>query len=112
MRLRKATRVENNNLNLGVTQKKFFFSWSHFIVVYKRDPIIALSLPYTTLENFINMISSSSISSPVVKTTCVQDQYTPIPHFPACLGGEWKNLVKTPYLKTTMKFRAGASLVS
>ncbi|CAO3628790.1 unnamed protein product [Mucor hiemalis] len=56
------------------------------------------------------MISSSSISSPVVKTTCVQDQYTPIPHFPACLGGEWKNLVKTPYLKTTMKFRAGASL--
>lgn len=59
-----------------------------------------------------NMLSSSSISSPIVKTASNQDQYTPIPHFPACLGGEWKNLVKSPYLKTTMKFRAGASLVS
>jgi hypothetical protein len=61
------------------------------------------------------MMSSSnttSITSAVVKTTLSnQDHYTPIPHFPACLGGEWKNLVKTPYLKTTMKFRAGTSLV-
>jgi hypothetical protein len=58
------------------------------------------------------MISSTAISSPTVKTSiAIQDQYTPIPHFPACLGGEWKNIVKTPYLKTTMKFRAGTSLV-
>jgi hypothetical protein len=59
------------------------------------------------------MISSTSISSPVIKTssTSTTDQYTPIPHFPACLGGEWKNIIKTPYLKTTMKFRAGTSLV-
>ncbi|KAG1123326.1 hypothetical protein G6F42_010659 [Rhizopus arrhizus] len=56
------------------------------------------------------MISSTSISSPVIKTTATSDQYTPIPHFPACLGGEWKNIIKTPYLKTTMKFRAGTSL--
>ncbi|GAN01574.1 hypothetical protein MAM1_0009c01007 [Mucor ambiguus] len=56
------------------------------------------------------MISSTSISSQVIKTSATSDQYTPIPHFPACLGGEWKNIIKTPYLKTTMKFRAGTSL--
>lgn len=65
-----------------------------------------------SLLHFLNtMISSTSLSSPIVKTILNQDQYTAIPHFPACLGGEWKNLVKTPYLKTTMKFRAGTSLV-
>lgn len=58
------------------------------------------------------MLSSTSLSNSNVKTVSNQDQYTSIPHFPACLGGEWKNLVKTPYLKTTMRFRAGASLVS
>jgi hypothetical protein len=57
------------------------------------------------------MISSTAISSPAVKYIAIQDQYTPIPHFPACLGGKWKNIVKTPYLKTTMKFKAGTSLV-
>ncbi|KAI8991279.1 hypothetical protein BDF20DRAFT_909082 [Mycotypha africana] len=38
------------------------------------------------------------------------EKYTSIPHFPACLGGEWKNVVKFPYLKTTMRFKAGTSL--
>ena len=57
------------------------------------------------------MLSSTSIASSIVKTDLNQDQYTPIPHFPACLGGQWKNIIKLPYLKTTMKFRAGATLV-
>ncbi|KAI7900007.1 uncharacterized protein BX663DRAFT_519291 [Cokeromyces recurvatus] len=62
------------------------------------------------------MISSTPtmISSPIIKNMEGKDneknKYTPIPHFPACLGGEWKNLVKTPYLKTTMRFSAGKSL--
>jgi hypothetical protein len=61
------------------------------------------------------MISSTSISSPVIpssNTDIIHEEYTPIPHFPACLGGEWKNLIKSPYLKTTMKFRAGTTLVN
>lgn len=58
------------------------------------------------------MISSTSISSTILNKESKQnDEYTPIPHFPACLGGEWKNIVKTPYLKTTMKFKAGTTMV-
>ncbi|KAI9481213.1 MAG: hypothetical protein EXX96DRAFT_618163 [Benjaminiella poitrasii] len=58
------------------------------------------------------MISSTStISSSIISNSeDKESQYTPIPYFPACLGGEWKNLVKTPYLKTTMRFSAGKSL--
>lgn len=86
---------------------------------YKKDELVTLcsySLSSSSSSFFYyrktTMISSTAtISSSAVKSFTTQDQYTAIPHFPACLGGEWKNIVKTPYLKTTMKFKAGASLV-
>ncbi|OBZ88876.1 hypothetical protein A0J61_03075 [Choanephora cucurbitarum] len=52
----------------------------------------------------------SSVHTSLLKNKQSEDHYTPIPQFPACLGGQWKNLTITPYLKTTMKFSAGTSL--
>ncbi|KAI9020192.1 hypothetical protein CLU79DRAFT_222829 [Phycomyces nitens] len=43
-------------------------------------------------------------------TSLSKSHYTAIPSFPACLGGEWKNLVKKPYLKATMRFTMGTVL--
>ncbi|KAI8987060.1 hypothetical protein BDB01DRAFT_593144 [Pilobolus umbonatus] len=57
------------------------------------------------------MLSSSTINTnPLASDAINMNEYTPIPQFPASLGGEWKSLVKTPYLKTTMRFKAGTTL--
>ena len=48
----------------------------------------------------------------MISSTFSQSDYVPIPQFPASLDGQWKQITKTPYFKTIMKFKAGRSLVS
>ncbi|RCH98385.1 hypothetical protein CU097_014454 [Rhizopus azygosporus] len=42
--------------------------------------------------------------------TSMNQDYVPIPQFPACFDGQWKNITKNPHLKTIMKFKAGTTL--
>ncbi|KAI7863172.1 hypothetical protein BDF14DRAFT_1745642 [Spinellus fusiger] len=53
---------------------------------------------------------TSTAISPNPLSSVNKSIYGPIPLIPACLGGQWKNVVKTPYLKATMRFTTGTTL--